>query len=1008
MRVLARLTGLFTLTVALVVLAFGASAALADTGNVIEPQNEPPTGANGWQAGTCKTDSPLCSPETPGQFFTQAAGHPPIGFTQYIIQHQEVLVPEKPPYPTGSVAPLTPPLLNRAIKTLRVDVPPGLTVNPEAAPRCSLADFERELEVEPGVEKIVPACDEASILGVEELTLATNEAATVEELELPSPPFPPPATELPAGFVIEPTPGLSKVPVYNLEPKDGEPALFGFVVAGEEVVFLETEVNWEGDFHQSFTIRPPEPEVPGLSTLISRLVNFGATAGDGSYINNPTTCFDPADPANELLYSTWYRAESYGEPDPSFPFGSTPFEAKVQSSSGQLIQQEGCDEVPFEPGIDVDPGTSEVDSPAGATVTTTLEYFDGEESTRQESHLRKAVVELPQGMALNPAAANGLVACTDAQFKKGVRTYDNECPAASRIGSAEIESPPLPPGSLKGDIYVGTQKSFDPASGEEFRTLIEAKSEQLGIAVRLVGNVSADPGTGQLTATFDEQETGELVGTLPRGLPQVPFESVKLHFDKGKNVLTSPPTCGPHGTTSSMEPWSAPGTNKHPSSSFGLTSAPGGGPCPQNLGQRPFNPGFVAGPEAATAGAYSPFRLLVRRPDGAQEIRQVRANLAPGMVARLKGVPYCPEANIAAAVGKSGAAEIAAPSCPASSLVGGVALAAGSGSTPFHTAGKVYLAGPYKNAPVSLLFVTPTVAGPFDLGTVVVRTALYVDPETAEIHAVSDPIPDVFGGVKLDIRAIDVLINRPSFTVNPTTCRRPFLIGGNIFGGGSNPANAASWFESQKGNLFGATNCRALKFKPKFYARISGGKKSTKRRAHPKFRAILEGRKGDANLRRAAFILPRATILDQSHIKTICTRVQLAASQCPKASIYGSAKATSPLLDEPLKGPVYLTSSDNELPDLLADLHGQVPIRLRGVISSRGARLKTVFEKTPDVAVDKFILNMKGGGRGLLINTRDLCARQTTGYLNLRAQNSRRMKSKNLRLNIPACRKGRR
>jgi len=1008
MRVLARATGLLALTAALLGFAFGASAALADTGNIIEPQNDPPTGANGWLAGTCDTDSPLCSPETSGQFFTQAAGHPPIGFTQYIIQHQEVFVPKKPPYPTGSVAPIVPPLLNRAIKTLRVDVPPGLTVNPQAAPRCSLADFERELEVEPGVEKIVPACEEASILGVEELTLATNEAATVEELGLPSPPFPPPATELPAGFVIEPTPGLSKVPVYNLEPKAGEPALFGFVVAGEEVVFLETEVAWEGDFHQSFTISPPEPEVPGLSTLISRLVNFGATAGDGSYINNPTTCFDPSDPANERLYSTWYRAESYGEPDPSFPFGSTPFEAKVQDSSGALIQQQGCDEVPFEPGIDVDPGTSEVDSPAGATITTTLEYFDGEESQVQESHLRKAVVELPQGMALNPAGANGLLACTDAQFKKGVRTYDNECPAASRIGSAEIESPPLPPGSLKGDIYVGTQKSFDPASGEEFRTLIEAKSEQLGIAVRLVGNVSADPGTGQLTATFDETESGELVGTLPRGLPQVPFESVKLHFDKGKAVLTSPPTCGPHGTTSSMEPWSAPGTAKHPSSSFGLTSAPGGGPCPQNLGQRPFNPGYVAGPEGATAGAYSPFRLLVRRPDGAQEIRQVRANLAPGMVARLKGVPYCPQASIAAAAQKSGAAEIAAPSCPASSLLGGVALAAGSGPTPFHTAGKVYLAGPYKGAPVSLLFVTPTVAGPFDLGTVVVRTALYVDPETAEIHAVSDPIPYVFGGVKLDVRAIDVLLNRPSFTVNPTTCRRPFLVGGSIFGGGSNPANAASWFESQKGNLFGATNCRALRFKPKFYARISGGKKSTKRRAHPKLRAILEGREGDANLRRAAFILPRATILDQSHIRTVCTRVQLAASQCPKASIYGSAKATSPLLGEPLKGPVYLTSSDNELPDLLADLRGQVPIRLRGVISSRGARLKTVFEKTPDVAVSKFILNMKGGGRGLLVNTRDLCSRQTTGYLNLRAQNSRRMKSKNLRLNIPACRRGRR
>ena len=185
-----------------------------------------------------------------------------------------------------------------------------------------------------------------------------------------------------------------------------------------------------------------------------------------------------------------------------------------------------------------------------------------------------------------------------------------------------------------------------------------------------------------------------------------------------------------------------------------------------------------------------------------------------------------------------------------------------------------------------------------------------------------------------------------------------------------------------------------------------GGKNATKRAANPRFRAIIEARKGDANLRRAAFILPRATILDQGHIKTICTRVQLAANNCPKNSIYGHAKATSPLLDEQLKGPVYLTSSSNTLPDLLVNLRGQVPIQLRGVISSAHGRLKTVFNNTPDVAVSKFILNMEGGSKGLLINSRNLCAGQTTGFLNLLAQNSRRMRANNLRLNIPACRGG--
>jgi hypothetical protein len=302
--------------------------------------------------------------------------------------------------------------------------------------------------------------------------------------------------------------------------------------------------------------------------------------------------------------------------------------------------------------------------------------------------------------------------------------------------------------------------------------------------------------------------------------------------------------------------------------------------------------------------------------------------------------------------------------------------------------------------------VTLAVAGPFDLGTVVVRVPLYIDPETAEVHAVSDPIPYVFGGVKLDIRKIDVSISRSRFTLNPTTCRREFPIQAAIFGGGSDPNNPASWQQAGPASLFQGVNCKALRFKPKFYARILGGKNQTRRAKNPKFRAIVDARSGDANVRRAAFILPRATILDQSHIRTICTRVQLAANECPKNAIYGHAKATSPLLDDPLKGPVYLTSSSHKLPDLLVDLHGQVPIRLRGVISSEHGRLKTVFDKTPDVAVDKFILTMKGGDRGLLINSRDLCSRQTTGFLNMLAQNSRRLKRNNLRLNIPACRGG--
>jgi hypothetical protein len=938
MRVMARPLGLLTLTAALLVLAFGASPARAAFG------------VEEWQALTCKENvdtgwpesEELPLPHVPGQctaetgdpenearWFTQAAGHPNWGITDFTLNTFPELSGAEG-FPQGFV------------KDTIVDTPEGLSVNPEATPKCTVEQLSTVKEIVPPL--FIPECPPESRVGTNYFTVAT---------EAPEPTcFPCKQARIP-------------IPVFNVVPFQGSPSMVGFLTSSGPT-FVVGSLDPE-DQHVIFTISDIHEPPAGPPVVGSRLV-FDGQAGNGTYLTNPSVC---GAPQTATLHVDSHEGESDAASSTT-PFGG-----------------EGCDKVPFDPTIEttVDSAT---DSPEPVTLDLGIP-FDPEQPIAN-SYLRKATITLPEGAGLNPSLANGLETCTDAQF--GYHTNNPiQCPPASKIGTTEVQTPSLPPDSLDGTVYAAEPLNQNPSSGEQFRIFLNIGSERYGVNVRLIGHVFPNLQTGQLTAVVDEN-------------PQATFRSFKVHIDGGpRGALTTPGTCGPHTTTSNLEPWTGSG-DARPSSQFSLTTTPGRGPCAPTLADRPFNPGYIAGPEAATAGAFSPFRLLLRRPDGAQEIRQVRANLPPGMIASLKGVAYCPEANIAAAANKSGAAEIAAPSCPASSLVGGVALAAGSGPAPFHTTGKAYLAGPYKGAPVSMLFVTPAVAGPFDLGTVVVRAALNVDPETAEIHAVSDPIPYVFGGVKLDVRAIDVRLARPSFTVNPTTCRRPFLVGGDIFGGGSNPASAASWFESRKGNPFQATNCRALKFKPKFYARIFGSKKKTKRRAHPRFRAILKARKGDANLRRAAFILPRATILDQSHIRTVCTRVQLAASKCPKASIYGSAKATSPLLDEPLKGPVYLTSSDNELPDLLADLRGQVPIQLRGVISSRGARLKTVFEKTPDVAVDKFILNMKGGGRGLLVNSRDLCSRQTTGYLNLRAQNSRRMKSKNLRLNIPACRRG--
>jgi hypothetical protein len=985
-------------SVALALLCIGALLAVpafasADTGEIIEQQNNPPSNADGWQAGTCLTDSiPFgektlhCGPNTGPAFFKQAGGHPPIGFTQYTIQHQGLT-----PIGGGAfVAPIAEPEVNKTIKTLRVDLPPGLTVNPNATPsKCNLVT---EFLNSPAPGTFVPTCKPETQVGEEEVTAVTNvNGVTLPGIENP----------VPKGFVVPPTPGLTKVAVYNLTPKEGEPALFGFVVAGKEPVFLETEVAWQNDFHEAFTIKLANTAAvsePGLTTLISRLVNFGATTGNGTYINNPTTCFNP----NEFshLYSTWFRAESYGVPNPDFPNGSTPVEAPVVETVGgvsKLVQQEGCDKVPFNPGLNVDAGTGAVDSPAPATVETTLQYLNGKESPIQESHLKKAVVALPESMGLNPSGSVGLEACSNEQFRKGQRTYDNACPENSKIGTVTIESPPLSE-PLTGDIYVGTQNSSNPESGEMFRILVEAKNQKEGIDVRLVGNTAANASTGQLTTTFNEKEVGELAGALPEGLPQVPFTSVKLKFGGPKLVLTSPSTCSTEAT-GKMEPWARPGEQVPVASKLTLSSDPAGGSCPTSLGARKFTPAYTAATDSSAAATFSPFKVHIARRDGEQELKVVNVTLPKGLVGRLAGIPYCGEAEIAAAAASSGRAQQAHPSCSSNSAIGRVTTISGTGDHPLSLGGTAYLAGPYKGAPLSMAIITPAVSGPFDLGTVVVRVALNVNPMTAQVNAVSDPIPNVFGGVKLDIRSIDLNVDRYRFMLNPTNCAAQ-ATAGTINGGGSNPASSSAWSSYAVSAPFQATGCNGLGFKPEFHARISG---PTTRAKNPQIRVVVKARKGDANIARTALNLPHSLFLDQGHIKTVCTRVQLAAHECPQNSIYGHAEAGSPLLKQKLKGPVYLVSSKHKLPDLLADLRGQINIQLDGVISSKHGGLKTVFNNTPDVPIKSFVLNMRGGKKSLLQNSTNLCKSKQLAILNMKGQNGKSVKNNKLRLNIASC-----
>jgi hypothetical protein len=920
--------------VAAVVLGLLTMAAPAQAVDIIEsqePEGKPETAKAGWQAGTCTIDP--CSAETPDLFFEQAAGHPPKGFTQIIVRHTGPFEA-----PAGD------------LKTVLVDLPPGLSVNPQATPQCALENGK------------FPAlgCPLDTQVGTSAVTTATG--------------LVPPIT----------APGI---PVYNLVPRDGEPARFGFTLPlGIGETFLNAGVAWEGDYHEYFTIHVPS--IPALKILKNRLVFDGLTEtqpGNGRFLTIPSTCENPEVEPFKRQYTTFLHADSVAEPapdnqydvaapsppPPSFLSGSE----LVESHLPKGARPEGCDKVPFAPSTSADPGTNMTDSPTGPTVDVKVPFEPA--APIYNSNVRVARVSLPTGMGINPSAAPTLHVCKDDQFRKGQRA-PIACPADSKIGTVAVDTPPLPDGTLTGNVYLGEQLSRDPLSGDVYRIFLAPESAVRGLSVRLIGNVVADPVTGRLTTEVRES-------------PQVPFDLVRVKLDGGNQApLSSPPTCGPNATGHAMTAWSGTPDSGPADPGFTLTNAPGGGACAKTMVERPFSPTFNAVPKDTEAATYTPFSTRIVRTDGQQELKGVDITLPPGATAKLKGVPYCPPSDLAEAAKRSGAAERKNSSCPDKSEVGVVAATAGTGPLPLRIEGTAYLSGRYKGAPVSLSVITPAVAGPFDLGNVVVRVPLRLHPETAEINAVSDPIPDVFGGAKLSLRSVFVNVNRKEFTLNGTNCSK-FATAGALRGGGADPASPAAFSSFAVSDPFQAANCKRLKFRPKLYLRLFG---KTQRAKQPKLRATLKARPGQANIGRASVALPNALFLDQSSLSRICTRVQFAANDCPRKSIYGRARAFTPLLGKPLEGPVYLRSSNNPLPDLVAHLEGQVEIDLVGRIDSFRGGIRTTFGRVPDVPVSKFTMVLPGGKRGLLVNSRNLCKTPVKAIVRFKAQNGKKLNSR--------------
>jgi hypothetical protein len=862
---------------------------------------------------------------------TQAGSHPFSVTTAIAVNAKPD--PEQGEVPEGS------------LKDLRVDLPPGLVGDRDAVPKCSGADFAT-------IVNAGTTCDDESAVGFADLKIAL--------------PFEQPATY--------------RVAVYSLEPTPGAAARFGLVALGVPVTFT-AGVNPDPPHNLFVSVESIAQPVRFFSSVVHIWGNpvspihddergRCATSNDECPVELPEKPFLTSPRSCSGPLPVRFRARSWQDL-------GTWLDYPLQT----VEEMEGCADLGFSPEISSTPTSQAADSPSGLDFHLDIDdegLVSPAGDAKADSDIKKAVVTLPEGVTVNPSAAAGLAACSEAGFAaESVDSGPGEgCPQASKIGEVEVETPLLGGELLRGAVFVATQGQNPFHSMLALYMVI--KDPGLGILVKLPGRVDLDPRTGQLVTTFGEP---------PYEIPQFPFSHLRFHFRAGPRApLVTPPACGEYATRAVFTPWANPGSPFTATAPFKIDRGAAGG-CPAG-GAAPFAPGFEAGSVGNTAGSYSPFFVRLTRNDGEQEITRFSSLLPPGLLGRIAGVAKCPESAVEVAKAKSGRAELASPSCPEGSRIGRTLGGAGAGPVLTYVPGSLYLGGPYAGDPLSVIAITPGVAGPFDVGTVVIREGLDLDPETAQVQvdgAHADPIPHILAGIPLRLRDLRVYADRPRFTLNPTSCD-PSQVRATLFGSSLDVFDLADDAPVALASRYQAARCARLAFKPGLSFRLKGG---TGRGDYPALKTVVVPRPGDANIGRAVVTLPHSAFLEQAHIRTVCTRVQFRADRCPPGSIYGRVKAKTPLLDETLKGPVYLRSSDNPLPDLVFALRGVVDVDVVARIDSRRGRIRATLKSVPDAPVSRFVLEMQGGRKGLIVNSRNLCAHESRAIADLRGQNGR-------------------
>ena len=818
------------------------------------------------------------------------------------------------------------------VKDIEVTLPPGLIGNPSATPQCT----DEQL--------FGNACPAASQVGITTLRLWQG----TEQFPI-------------------------RLPVYNMVPDPGQTADFAFQVIIAPVHVVAT-LNTDGDYSLTTNISDISELLPlGASTL-----SFWGVPADAAHDQQRGACigtdseqidtdgdgfpdvFGDGNPLNDdACPSGGPRKPFLTLPSVCGVEGITTLRARSWSDPGNWSTAtstpevaSGCERQRFDSSIGVFADPPVADSPTGLTVDLRIPQNDNPDGLGTPP-LKKTVVQLPEGLAVSPAAADGLQGCTPAQFGFGSKA-DSTCPASSDIGNVSITTPLLAD-PLEGDIYLA-----QPTASQLLSIYLVVRGP--GLVVKLPGTIDADPTTGRLTATFDNT-------------PMVPFSRFLLQFKGGPRApLATPASCGPKTTNASLTSWNGSMAPVNTTNTMDVIGCSGG-----------FAPGYVAGSTNPVAGRGTGFLMRLSRPDGHQEISRLDVQLPSGLTGRLASVPLC------------GEAQAAAGSCGPESQVGTTRVSAGAGSSPFNLSGRVYLTGPYGGAPLGLSIVVPAIAGPFDLGTVVVRAAIHVDRTTTRLRVISDPLPSIIKGIPLRIKTVEVNLDRDGFMLNGTSCAP-----GSVTARITSTAGATSDVSSR----YQVADCARLGFNPKMTTTLTG-RNQVRPGRHPGLKVRLQVGRNQANPRRVALTLPNSLALDAQNLPDPCTQEQLAALACPAGSQVGTTSAATPLLSGRLRGGVYLVARPRGLPALAAVLRGQITVVLQGETAITRKGVRNTFGSIPDVPISDFRLNLESGSGGILTPVRrSLCARKHRATLAMRGHNGK-VKNTTVALKTPCRNAGR-